>query len=133
VAFKWVVPEQHSDKALRLRASFQATVHVLLSPDVFPGEVGHALTRAERQGRITIGEALRLWSDIMTTSPQLVASLPLMHRAIAISSQTRIGVFDCMYVALAERESCELVTADTRLINNLQPHFPFIMALSSMP
>jgi len=105
VAFKWVVPEVHSDKALRLRAGFQAGIHELLSPDVFPGEVGHALTRAERQGRITIGEALRLWSDVMTTAPHLIASLPFTHRAIVVSSQTRIGVFDCMYVALAEREN----------------------------
>ena len=45
----------------------------------------------------------------------------------------RVGPIRPVYVALAERESCELVTADTRLINNLQPHFPFIMALSSMP
>src|SRR5262249_39146045 len=133
VAFKWVVPELHSDKALNLRASFQSGIDELLSADVFPGELGHALTRAERQGRITIGEALRLWSDVMPAAPQLVASLPLMHRAIAISSQTRVGVFDCLYVALAERESCELVTADTRLISNLQPHFPSIKDISSMP
>ena len=133
VAFKWVVPEPHSDEALHLRAGFQSGIDELLSVDVFPGELGHALTRAERQGRITIGEALRLWSDVMTTAPHLVASLPLMHRAIAISSQTRVGVFDCLYVALAERESCELVTADTRLISNLQLHFPFIKDISSMP
>ena len=133
VAFKWVVPELHSDKALRLRADFQAGIHELLAPDIFPGELGHALTRAERQGRITIGEALRLWSDVMTTAPQLIASLPLTHRAIAISSQTRIGVFDCLYVALAERENCELLTADTRLLSNLQRHFPFAKDLASMP
>jgi predicted nucleic acid-binding protein len=95
--------------------------------------LGHALTRAERQGRITIGEALRLWSDVMTTAPRLVASLPLGHRAIALSSQTRIGVFDCLYVALAEREGCELVTADTRLLGNLQGRFPFLKDVSSMP
>ena len=131
VAVKWVVPELHSDKALLLRAAFQAAVHEFLAPDVFPGEVGHALTRAS-QGRITVDEALRLWSDVMTTAPQLSASLPLTHRAIAISSQIRIGVFDCLYVALAERENCELVTADTRLINNLQPHFSFIKDLASV-
>jgi predicted nucleic acid-binding protein len=133
VAFKWVVPELHSDKALRLQANFQAGVDELLAPDIFPGELGHALTRAERQARITIGEALRLWSDVMTTAPQLVASLPLTHRAIAISSQTRIGVFDCLYITLAEGEGCELVTADTRLISNLQRHFPFIKDIASMP
>jgi predicted nucleic acid-binding protein len=133
VAFKWVVPELHSDKALLLRAGYQAAVHDLLAPDIFPGEVGHALTRAERQGRITVGEALRLWSDVMTTPPRLIASLPLTLRAIAISSQARIGVFDCLYVALAERENCEFVTADARLISNLQPHFSFIKSLASMP
>jgi predicted nucleic acid-binding protein len=133
VAFKWVVPELHSDKALRLRSDFLASVHELLSPDVFPGEVGHALTRAERQGRITLGEALRLWTDAMIRSPRLVPSLPLTHRAITISSQTRVGVFDCMYVALADREGCPFVTADDRIIKNLQPQFPFIVPLSSLP
>jgi predicted nucleic acid-binding protein len=133
VAFKWVVPELHSDKALRLRSDFLASVHELLSPDVFPGEVGHALTRAERQGRITIGEALRLWADVMTSSPRLIASLPFTHQAIAVSSQTRVGVFDCMYVALADREGCSFVTADDRIIKNLQPQFPFIVPLSSLP
>ncbi len=133
VAAKWVLREIHSDKALRLRAGFQNAVHEFLSPDVFPGEVGHTLTRAERQSRITVGEALLLWSDVMTTPPRLVASLPLTQRAITVSSRMRVGVFDCMYVALAERESCELVTADARLLNSLQYHFPFIVALSSMP
>jgi predicted nucleic acid-binding protein len=133
VAFKWGVPELHSDKALRLRQGFQASIHELLSPDVFPGEVGHALTRAERQGRITLGESLRLWTDVMTSSPLLIASLPITHLAIAISSQTRVGVFDCMYVTLADREGCSFVTADDRIIKNLQPQFPFIVPLSSLP
>ena len=43
-----------------------------------------------------------------------------------------IGVYDCLYVALAEREACELVTADTRLFNSLQPTYPFIIALASL-
>jgi hypothetical protein len=48
VAFKTVVPEADSAKATRLRDDFRAGVHALLAPDIFPGEVGHALTRAER-------------------------------------------------------------------------------------
>jgi predicted nucleic acid-binding protein len=43
----------------------------------------------------------------------------------------RIGVYDCIYVALAEREGCQLITADDRLVNNLQPTFPFIIHLSA--
>jgi predicted nucleic acid-binding protein len=39
----------------------------------------------------------------------------------------------CLYVALAEREGCELVTAHTGLVNNLQAQFPFIVPLSGLP
>lgn len=54
-------------------------------------------------------------------------------RAFAIASQFRIGVYDCLYVALAEREGCEFVTDDDKLVKNLQPQFPFIVALASLP
>jgi predicted nucleic acid-binding protein len=60
-------------------------------------------------------------------------NLPLLPRTYAVSSQARIGVYDCLYVALAERERCELVTADDKLIKNLQAQFPFIVPLSSLP
>ena len=45
----------------------------------------------------------------------------------------RVGVYDCIYVALAEQEGCELVTADDRLVNNLQKQFPFIIHLATLP
>ncbi len=37
------------------------------------------------------------------------------------------------WVALAEREGCELLTADLKLINNLQPTFSSITSLASLP
>lgn len=133
VAFKWFVPEPDSSRALRLRDELRAGVHGLLSPDIFPQELAHALTRAERQGRVAIGDALRFWADAMTTPPQLFPTLPLTIRAITISSSVRVGVHDCVYVALAEREGCELVTGDDRLVRNIQPHFSFVRALASLP
>ena len=57
----------------------------------------------------------------------------LLARAVDISSQTRSGLYDCLYVALAEREGCELVTDDQKLIANLKPQFPFIVPLASLP
>ena len=71
--------------------------------------------------------------DTLAHLPQLENVLPLLPRAYAISSQTKSAGFDCLYVALAERESCKLVTADHRVINNLQPHFPYVVALASLP
>src|SRR5207253_468361 len=102
-----------------------------LAPEVFYVEIAHALTRAERQGRLTPGQAVALWTDVMTTPPRLQPSLPLATRAIDISSKMRIGVYDCLYVALAEREKCDFVTADDKLVKNLQAAFPFIRELAS--
>jgi predicted nucleic acid-binding protein len=114
-----------------LRDEFRAGVHELIAPDVFPPEIAHALTRAEGQGRIN--DAVTRLIDVLTTSPILIPSLSLLLRAADISSTSRVGVYDCLYVALGEREGCELVTADTRLQANLKPTFPFIIDLPSLP
>jgi predicted nucleic acid-binding protein len=131
VAFKWVVPESDSPRAIRLRDEYRAAVDELIAPDIFAPELAHALTRAERQVRIN--DAVTRLIDVLATCPILVASLPLLLRAADISSTMRVGVYDCIYVALAERESCELVTADARLLKNLRSRFPFIIDLASLP
>ena len=133
VAFKTLLAEQDSDRAQRLCEDYQNSIHELLSPDVFPAEIAHAITRAERQGRISPVEGARLLTDMLNRLPAMHASLPLLPRAYHISSDARIGVYDCLYVALAEREGCELATSDDKLIRNLQPRFPFILPLASLP
>lgn len=132
VAFKWEVPEIDSDKALLIRDETRQGLHELLAPDVLPIEVAHAMTRAERQRRVSAVDGWRLWLAIMADAPALHPYLPLLPRAYAVSSAVRIGVYDCLYLALAEREGCELVTADARLAG-LKTQFPFIRELSSFP
>ena len=44
--------------------------------------------------------------------------MPILYRAYEISSQARSGVYDCVYLALAEREGCEFITADESLSRN---------------
>ena len=132
-ALCWVLPRPNSGKALQLRADFQNAVHELISPTVFSGEIASALTKAERQKLIQVGDARPLLGRIMRTAPVMYPYEPLLDRAVEISSQTRSGLYDCLYAALAEREGCELVTDDQRLIANLKPQFPFIVPLASLP
>lgn len=133
VAFKWVVPEIDSDKALLLRDDYRNGLVELHAPDVFPLEVGHALTRAERQRRIPVGTSIPLLRDLLNTLPVLRPSLAQLLRATEISSHFRLGIYDCLYVAQAEADNCEFVTADDKLVKKLQSHFPFIVALPSLP
>jgi predicted nucleic acid-binding protein len=133
VAFKWEVKEAGSVKAARLRDETRRGFHQLIAPDVFSAELAHAMTRAERQGRVSRAHGWGLLLGILADAPTFYPYPPLVPRAYAVSSAYRIGIYDCFYVALAEREGCSLVTADDRLVRNLQPHFPFIIPLDTLP
>ena len=116
VAIKWRLPEPDSPKAISIKADYVNQIHELLAPDVFPIEVAHAFSRAERKGILKPPEGTQALTDILQMLPHLHESLLLLPRAFEISSQARIGVYDCLYVALAERESAPLITADQRLL-----------------
>ncbi len=132
VAVSSVVSRPLTSKALRLRQDYQRGIHELLAPSIFSAEAASALTKCERQKIIPVGQALPLLDDILSDLPQIHPYEPLLRRATDISSQTRAGLYDCLYVALAEREGCELVTADERLLNSLGRQFPFVIPLSSL-
>ena len=92
VAIKWVLPEPDSDKSLLLRDAYQQSLRVLIAPDVFPVEVAHALTRAERRGLISSDEVTIKMADVFVSAPLLHPYLHLLERAIEFSEEFRIGV-----------------------------------------
>ena len=132
VAFKCLVPEADTARATRLRDGYLAGTHELLAPDVFPTELTHALT-GPSAGTGDAHSGAQLFRDMLTTLPVLYPSLPLLPRAYVLSSLHRQGVYDCLYIALAEREGCELVTADDKLVKKLRTHFPFLAPLDALP
>src|SRR4051812_10453719 len=133
VAVKWVLPEPDTPKAVSIRTKFRSGSYALIAPDTFIVEVAHALAKAERRGVIRPPVGGHRLLNIMRNRPDLHSHLALLPRAFAIASAARIGVYDCIYIALAEREGCEFLTADDRLVRSLQPTFPFITSLASLP
>lgn len=133
VGAKCVIPELHTDKSIRLRDAYLQGIHALIAPDFYPVEVAHSITRAERQKRINLAQGVIALRDTLNALPRLDLSVPLLPRAYAISSNARLGVYDCVYIALAEIEQCELITADDKLVNKMQRQFPFIRHLSTLP
>ncbi len=108
-------PEDDSPAAPVLREDYRNKIHDLISPDSLPIEVAHALTRAERQGKINPGRAEILFADLLDPCPPLYPYFDYIDRAMQFSSKLRIGVFDCVDVALAEEQECHVVTSDKRL------------------
>ena len=122
-----------SGKAIRLRDEYGNGIHELHAPDVFPPEVANGLASAERQKRIRAGESAIFLNDVLSAAPVLHPSSPLLIRAMEIAVSTKQAVYDCTYVALAESEVCELVTADDKLARRLRPSYPFIVSLTALP
>jgi predicted nucleic acid-binding protein len=131
VAIKWVIVEPDSNKATRLREDYRNALHDLIAPESFAIECAYSLTKKQRQRLLPDSRAL--WDEIMIDAPVLAPVLPLMDRALDISITTRHNFYDCLYVALAEREGCELLTADAKLITNVRASFPFITSLATLP
>src|SRR5262245_7687928 len=133
VDIKTYVQEQDSNKAVRLRNDYHQGVHGLIAPDIFPTEMCNVLMILERSGKIKPGEADLFFKQFLSGLPPLVTAVPLLPRALEIAKLFRQTVYDCLYVALAEREGRELVTADDKLVKAVQPTLPFVVHLSSLP
>ncbi|MGH7224922.1 MAG: type II toxin-antitoxin system VapC family toxin [Gemmataceae bacterium] len=132
-ALKWVLAEADSGRAIRLRDEYKNGLHELLAPDICLAEIANGLASAERQGRIKTGESAILLHDIVRAAPVLHPTPPLLPRAMALAIATRRAVYDCIYLALAESEGCELVTADDQFARGLRASYPFIVALVTLP
>jgi predicted nucleic acid-binding protein len=134
-AFKWFVVEADTPKALRFYDDFDNGLCELLAPDLFPTEMANAFLMEEQKkiSRILPGDAALLLAQGLKSLPRILDAVPLLPRAQEIAKQYRRSVYDCLYIALAEREQCEFISADDKLVNSLQHAFPFVVSLSSMP
>jgi len=73
------------------------------------------------------------FTNLIAWAPDLFPFETLAYRAIDISSNTRCGYYNALYAEPAERENCELVSADDKMVNTLQPTMPFVVHLSTLP
>jgi predicted nucleic acid-binding protein len=111
VAIKWFKQESGSDAAERL-----VLLNTLVAPDLLLAEVGNASRRAVRLGLMTEAQMLDTLHALQRYVSDFGAIGPLIPRALAIARDLDHPIYDCIYIALAEREGAPLVTADRRLL-----------------
>jgi predicted nucleic acid-binding protein len=112
VAVKWVLPEAGSEQA----ASIRAEDDDLIAPSLVYAEIGNAIWRAVVRGEVTAVEANRNLNVAVGHYRRIFPLPALADRAIELAIRLRHPIYDCFYLALAERERCILITADARLI-----------------
>lgn len=122
VAVKWLVREEHTDKALAILRAWHDEEVTPVAPHLLPFEVANALHRKVFRGELDVGDSTRLVSRLFESRLELHQPPGLHVRALQLASQLQQGaVYDAHYLALAERVGCELWTADARFYRAAGP------------
>jgi predicted nucleic acid-binding protein len=118
VAVKWFAAEDGSDRAEALLATGEA----LIAPDLILAEVSNVMWKQLRKGLLAPAQVVAAAGRLPQYFEQLIAISALVERATELTVALDRPVYDCFYLALAERERLPLVSADSRLLALLGRH-----------
>ena len=110
VAIKWVVREPGTDAALRLLE------HPLAAPDLLTVECANILWKKARRNELTAPEAHMAARILAKVNITLAPMRDLLAPALELAQALDHPAYDCMYIALATSQQCDLVTADLTLV-----------------
>jgi predicted nucleic acid-binding protein len=113
VAVKWVLDEPETERAVALRNSNPD----LVAPSLVHAEIGNSLWRAVLRGDVTPSVASDALKVAIAHYARIVFLAELADNALELATRLRHPIYDCFYLALAQRERCALVTADRRLLS----------------
>ena len=112
VAAKWIFPEADSDRAAELRSPDND----FIAPSLIVAEIGNAICKAVLRKEVDAQDATDMLRIAVAHFARIVPLDELGIRATELAIELRHPVYDCFYLALAERERAPLVTADSRLL-----------------
>jgi predicted nucleic acid-binding protein len=113
VVIKWFVPEIFEAEAKR----WLDPANVLYAPDLLLSECGNILWKKVRRKEITDDEANLIATELLNSPLTFISSLDLLMDALSLAGDTGGTVYDCMYLAGAIQQRCQLVTADRKFYN----------------
>jgi predicted nucleic acid-binding protein len=128
VAVKTIVEEEHSDRARALVAAND----MILAPAHAYAEIAEIIYRKTNAGDVEEKQALWVLAEL----PKILTLVPLdtiVADAFAIARSIRHSVYDCLYIAAAQRHGVKLVTADRRMLRKTHGtgYAPIVIDLES--
>lgn len=114
VAVKWVIAEEHSPLAEALVG------RQMIAPSLLLIECGNALLRRARMGDLPADTIVGKVGALRIAPMRLVPAEQHLVAAIALATQLRHSLYDCLYLALALVERVQLITADRRFVERVR-------------
>lgn len=116
VVAKWYFDEPGCEEARALLAGALEAGRPLVAPDLLAIEMANLAWKKARRGEVTAQQAAAICRSVPESVGPLVPSASLLAAALELALALGQPVYDCLYLALAESEDGEVVTADRRLL-----------------
>lgn len=133
LAIKWVRTEPDSPQAIALLNQWLGSVTAVIVPSLFPDEITNVLHKHIRKGEISLDDAKQGIRDLLSIGLVFdsqfdpIGAIALCTRALELANQLGLpATYDAHYLALAERQGCELWTADERLWNSVKSQLAWV-------
>jgi predicted nucleic acid-binding protein len=115
VAAKWVLPEPDRAPALEWFERYASGEVLLIAPDLLLAEFASLVAKRNRRKEISAEQAHQAFRLMTKCAPRLFDMRPHLLRALDLSLQYKLSLWDCVYLALALEHDCPVLTADRRL------------------
>jgi predicted nucleic acid-binding protein len=121
VAAKWYLNEDLEEEAARVLDAGDRGEARLVAPDSLGAELFNVLWQHHVGHRgdtrsLSLEEVRSYWREFSDAPMELFRAAPLMHRAVEITIEVGVIVYDALFLALAEIGEAVLVTADEKTI-----------------
>ena len=125
VAIRWFQSHMdHQTQALNIFNRLKEDEFQLIEPDLIYAEFGNILWKMTRFQGLKPETARRSIVEFATLQMTIVSNANLFADAYSIATHHNRSVYDCLYIALAQREKCTFVTADEKLFNAVGSQLP---------
>ncbi|HSA82794.1 MAG TPA: type II toxin-antitoxin system VapC family toxin [Geminicoccaceae bacterium] len=118
------IPERFSDVA----PFWLEAAELVIAPDFLALGCANVLWKKPRLREISEIQAGKTLADIVSGVIELRPSLPLTPAALKLGGEMDQPGYDCLYLALAETEGAEIVTADRTLWRRMVARRPGLQA-----
>jgi predicted nucleic acid-binding protein len=127
VALKWQFKDEpETEASIQMLTDFIEGKISIFSPTLFAYEIVSAVYIAVSRKRIKEDEGIEIIRDIIGIGVVLADFSGSEENTFRMANTYRRSVYDCAYLALAQKESCNFYTGDKRLFNSMKNKTSFV-------
>ena len=129
LAVAWIVPDIVADKAEALRREWSESAPHLIAPPIFPAEVTSIVRERLYREELTSAEASQALEHSFAWPITIWQGDDDILQRSALALATRFNhpkAYDAQYLAVASLLSCDLWTADEKLVRSVRGELPWL-------